>query len=233
MFPLVDFTGKPLDARLRRDSGRAGSRLYEVTQIKGDGEAHHFLSPNDEFAGFERWDKGNLDLTELKKPEMLQYEYARSGARARAEARTGTRRQPVQVRHDRLDRLAHLAGDRRPGQFLRQAQRRRAEPDARYPSLSRLARRQREDHGVGAGRLGLRRGVGHRKHPRGDLRRAGTQGGVCHHRPADDRALLRRLRFRARRRENSQPRCGRLCQRRADGRRSRPRRRRARHPVSW
>jgi hypothetical protein len=27
---------------------------------------------------FERWDKGNLDLSELKKPEMLQFEYVRS-----------------------------------------------------------------------------------------------------------------------------------------------------------
>jgi hypothetical protein len=49
-----------------------------VTQIKGDGEAHPFLSPNDEFANFERWDKGNLDLSADKKPEMLQFEYARS-----------------------------------------------------------------------------------------------------------------------------------------------------------
>ena len=55
-------------------------RLYEATQIKGDGETHPFLSPNDEFANFERWDKGNLDLSELKKPEMLEFEYARSAS---------------------------------------------------------------------------------------------------------------------------------------------------------
>ena len=52
--------------------------LYEVTQIKGDGEAHPALSPNDEFADYGTWDRGNLDLTELKEPEMLEREYARS-----------------------------------------------------------------------------------------------------------------------------------------------------------
>jgi hypothetical protein len=51
--------------------------LYEMTQMKGDGEAHPYLSPNDEFADYETWDKGNLDLTELKKEEMLAGEYAR------------------------------------------------------------------------------------------------------------------------------------------------------------
>jgi len=37
------------------------------------------LSPNDEFADFGTWDKGNLNLSELKKDEMLVHEYARSG----------------------------------------------------------------------------------------------------------------------------------------------------------
>ena len=51
--------------------------LYEATQMKGDGEAHPYLSPDDEFADYGTWDVGNLDLTQLKTPDMLQREYAR------------------------------------------------------------------------------------------------------------------------------------------------------------
>ncbi len=78
MFPIIEsFTNKPVDREYAEQRAR-WEPLYEATQIKGDGEAHPFMSPTDEFAAFERWDKGNLDLSELKKQEMLVYEYARS-----------------------------------------------------------------------------------------------------------------------------------------------------------
>ena len=78
MFPIVEsFTGKRID-RAYAEGRMRWEPLYETTQIKGDGETHPFLSPNDEFANFERWDKGNLDLTVAKKPQMLEFEYTRS-----------------------------------------------------------------------------------------------------------------------------------------------------------
>jgi hypothetical protein len=79
MFPTVDsFTGMPFDRSYAETRAR-WEPLYEATQIKGDGEAHPFLSPNDEFADYETWDQGNLDLSAIKENDMLQYEYARSG----------------------------------------------------------------------------------------------------------------------------------------------------------
>ncbi len=58
--------------------------LYETTQVKGDGEAHPLLSPEDEFADFENWDENNIsmvpkptDPATLKK--WLGGEYAREG----------------------------------------------------------------------------------------------------------------------------------------------------------
>jgi len=52
--------------------------VYEMTQVKGDSETHPYLSPEDPFADYETWDEGNITLTAPKKPDMLQYEYARS-----------------------------------------------------------------------------------------------------------------------------------------------------------
>jgi len=78
MFPIVEsFTGKKIDRAYAENRAR-WEPLIEATQIKGDGESHPFLSPNDEFADYETWDKGNLDISEAKKPAMLEFEYARA-----------------------------------------------------------------------------------------------------------------------------------------------------------
>jgi len=79
MFPLINPVGNQPLTREYAERRARWERLYEVTQMKGDGEAHPFLSPNDEFADFGTWDKGNLNLSEFKTDDMLAGEYARSG----------------------------------------------------------------------------------------------------------------------------------------------------------
>jgi hypothetical protein len=77
MFAETRLDGSPITADYARERLR-WEPIYEVTQIKGDGEAHPILSPDDEFADYENWDKGNLDLTQAKTDDMLRYEYGRS-----------------------------------------------------------------------------------------------------------------------------------------------------------
>ena len=76
MFPDSKAFGKKLDKSYVEGRAR-WEPLYEVTQIKGDGETHPYLSRNDEFADYETWAVGNLDLSVLKKDDMLKGEYAR------------------------------------------------------------------------------------------------------------------------------------------------------------
>ena len=109
--------------------------LYEITQIKGDGEAHPFLSKNDEFADFEIWDKGNLNLSELKKNDMLQGEYARTALQTGLQLEQKLGVNPYKFGHDRLDRLAHLARYGRRQQLLGQEHAQRAERKARRASF--------------------------------------------------------------------------------------------------
>ena len=77
MFPLTRLNGQPIDRSYAEMRSRF-EPLYEVTQMKGDGEAHPFLSPDDEFADYGTWDKGDIAGMKPKEDWMLQYEYART-----------------------------------------------------------------------------------------------------------------------------------------------------------
>ena len=90
MFALSTFAGKPLTKAWAKERAR-WEPLYEITQMKGDGEAHPMLSPDDEFADYETWDKmtiGGLPNS----PENYPFEYARSALKngLALEAKLGT-----------------------------------------------------------------------------------------------------------------------------------------------
>ncbi len=76
MFKLETLDGRPFD-RAYAETRMRWEPIYEVTQMKGDGETHPFLSSKDEFADFEPWDKADVPAQNAKKDWMLQYEYAR------------------------------------------------------------------------------------------------------------------------------------------------------------
>jgi hypothetical protein len=91
MFAPATMSGEPFDKSYVARRAR-WEPVYEVTQIKGDGETHSFLSPDDAFADFETLDAGNLSGKFPKTQDMLQYEYARNALRMGLayEARLGT-----------------------------------------------------------------------------------------------------------------------------------------------
>ncbi len=80
MFSLKRVNGKSLNTGYARARQR-WEPVYEVTQIKGDGETHPLLSSDDEFADFGTWDKGNIGGSQKKTSDMLPFEYARSALR--------------------------------------------------------------------------------------------------------------------------------------------------------
>ena len=92
MFPLeAQWNGKKFDQTYVTERAK-WEPLYEATQIKGDAEAHPFLSPDDEFADYETWDVGNLDMSQAKTKDMLAGEYAREALKRglAIEAKLGT-----------------------------------------------------------------------------------------------------------------------------------------------
>jgi hypothetical protein len=92
MFELTMPGGGPMTAEYARKRAR-WEPLVEATQIKGDSEAHRFLSPNDEFAsyGVAGWELGNLPLTSRSTPAMYGGSYVREALKRglTIEAQTG------------------------------------------------------------------------------------------------------------------------------------------------
>jgi hypothetical protein len=77
MFPdKAQYDGKRLDKQYVQQRIK-WEPLYEITQMKGDGEAHPFLSPDDEFADYESWDFANLNMSVKKENHMFAGEYGR------------------------------------------------------------------------------------------------------------------------------------------------------------
>jgi hypothetical protein len=80
MFEEQQFDGSPMTAEWAQMRARY-EPLFEVTQIKGQSEQHPSLSPTDEFASWDLWDRGNLILS--PKPEgALQFEYWREALKS-------------------------------------------------------------------------------------------------------------------------------------------------------
>jgi len=92
MWQLIEPGGGPMSATYARRRA-AHEPLAEITQIKGDSEAHPFLSPNDEFAGYgtQGWDLNNLLNTQPTKPGDYAGSYVREALKRglAIEQRTG------------------------------------------------------------------------------------------------------------------------------------------------
>ena len=92
MFEMTQPGGGAMTAAYARRR-MAHEPLVEITQIKGDSEAHPFLSPNDEFAGYgvAGWELGDLAMAEGKTPSMFAGEYVREALKRglAIEAKTG------------------------------------------------------------------------------------------------------------------------------------------------
>ena len=78
MFRPIDYDGNAITAEYASTRAR-WEPLYEMTQYKGDAEAHPVLSPTDEFADYETWHRhGFFGKRPENFAEQKKYEYARS-----------------------------------------------------------------------------------------------------------------------------------------------------------
>ncbi len=80
MFEETTFSGGPL-TKSYAETRQKWEPLFELTQTKGQSESNPVLSPTDEFARWDLWDRGNLNGA-AKKPGMLKTEYWREALKS-------------------------------------------------------------------------------------------------------------------------------------------------------
>ena len=81
MWMAETMSGKPFD-RAYAETRAKREPVVEVTQPKGTSETHPTLSPDDEFANFEIWDKSNLGGNTAVTKGMLPGSYARAALKS-------------------------------------------------------------------------------------------------------------------------------------------------------
>ena len=215
-------TKKPLDRdyALRRSKWEP---LYEVTQMKGTGEAHPQLSPTDEFANFEIWDKGSFG-PQPKTKDMLPREYAREALKRGLayEAKLGVN--PFKFGMiGSTDSHTSLATTEENNFFGKVAMLEPSSDPIRFEEVASRAARRRQGAQIYAReieRLGPGCRLGARQHARSAVGRDGAQGSLRDHRHAVARARVRRLRLFTEGSRSLRLCRARLRERRADGRRS-------------
>ena len=218
MFPVETnpATGRPLTSEYAEQRIR-WEPLYEVTQIKGDGEAHPFLSPTDEFADHRNAGAGQPQPDGRQRRRHAQVrvcprgaqERSQDGRRPSAPTRTSlawwVRPTPTRVS---LPPKKRTTSENMPGR-------------SRRPSVGIIRWRSSPGGSTTGGRC-PRPGTplsGHRQHPRGavgrdDAKRSLRDHGAPHHDP-----LLWRMGIRGSGRVESTSRRDRLHPGRTDGRR--------------
>ena len=81
MYEEQQFNGSPMTTEWAETRAKY-ERLMELFQYKGQSEAHPYLSPTDEFADYELWDRGNLILKPKSSKKDWKYEYYREGLKS-------------------------------------------------------------------------------------------------------------------------------------------------------
>ena len=155
MFPIIESVHRQGDrSRICRDSAPTGSGSTRRRRSRATARPIPSCRPMTSSPISSAGTRAISTSPWPKKPEMLEFEYARSALKNGLKLEAEARRQPLQVRHGRHHRRPYRPCHGRGGQFLRQDRSAGAEPRPGDASL----RQQSEDRSrrSWAGRDGVR-----------------------------------------------------------------------------